>query len=211
MSVVLREYKSTDLPEVAQVVRDGFNTLRESRGGQHPDAELDKWLSMGDSKIVAYVLCSAQVFVAYDEDTGEIAGIGAFTDRRIDRILGSAYVKGLYVREKYQRGKGGVKVGSMLKDERIRRARERGLRKVYGFSVPESKGFHEKAGATFYPEHDFHYMNGTVRLGYYEIILRKSPLNPVRIEPYLHKAGMKLNYLKWGLRRLLHIPQLELQ
>jgi len=210
VKVVLREYLPSDHQQVAQVIRDGFNTLRVSRGGQHPDAELDKWLSMDDAKIVGYVLRSAQVFVAYDEDTGEIAGIGAFTDRLIDRILGSAYVKGLYVREKYQRGKGGVKVGSMLKDERIRRIRERGFRKIYAFSVPESRGFHEKAGAKFYPEHDIYYMNGAVRLGYYEIILRKSPLNAIRIEPCLHKAGMKLNYLKWGLRRLLRIPHPEI-
>lgn len=211
MSVVLREYQSSDLKQAAQVIRDGFNTLRVSRGGQHPDAELDKWLSQGDAQIVGYVHRSAKLFVAYDEETGEIAGIGAFTDRLIDRILGSAYVKGLYVREKYQRGKGGVKVGSLLRDERIRRIKERGYRKIYAFSVPESRGFHEKAGAKFYPQHDFYYMNGKVRLGYFEIILRKSPLNAVRMEPFLHKAGMKLNYLKWGLRRLFRIPQLELQ
>jgi len=210
MKITLREYESSDLLQVAQVIRDGFNTLRISRGGQHPDGELDKWLSKNDAQIVGYVQRNATIILVQDVESGEIVGIGAFTNRFIDRLLGSAYVKGLYVREKYQRGRGGARVGSLLRDERIRRIRKLGFRKIYAFSVPESKGFHEKAGARFYPKHDIYYMKGKVRLGYLEIILRKNPLNSIRIEPYLYKAGMKFDYLKYGLRRLLRIPQPEL-
>ncbi len=206
MKIILREYHSADRRQVADVIRDGFQTLRKSRGGMHPDDRLDAWLSQDDGTITSYVLKDASVVVAEVEGTGEIAGIAAFTDRLGDRILKSTYVKGLYVREKYQRGKGGVRVGSMLRDERMRRIRERGFRKIYGFSVPESRAFHEKSGARFYPSNDIRYMGGSVRLGYYELILRRSPLNAIQIEPWLHKAGMKLAYLSSWLGRLFRAP-----
>ncbi len=136
--------------------------------------------------------------------------MGAYNDRLADRLLGSTYLKGLYVREKYQRGKSGIHVGTMLRDERIRRARLRGFRKIYAFSGPEAIRFHEKGGAKFYPSHDMAYMHKKVRVRYFEIVLRKSPLNSLRFEPYLHKSMLRLSYFKNVVLGLFRVPKPEL-
>jgi hypothetical protein len=209
LRVRIRDYRPADSSQVVQVIRDGFDTLRMSRGGAHPDEELDKLLGRGDRKLLDYVLKGAAVIVAEDEDSGDILGLGAYTNRLADRILGSAYLKGLYVRGRCQRGRCGVNIGSMIRDERIRRARSLGCRKLYAFSVPEARAFHEKAGAKFYPQHDLRYLNGTVRVEYFEIELRPSPLNGLRVEPIIHKARIRLYYLNGALHRLLGIAKPE--
>ncbi|MFH0884972.1 MAG: hypothetical protein V1861_04640 [Candidatus Micrarchaeota archaeon] len=210
MKITLREYVPGDFSRVARVIRDGFDTLRESRGGKHPDEELDIWLKQDDEAIAGVVLKDAVVLIAEDRDTGEIAGVGGFTNRISDRLLGSTYLKGLFVREKYQRGKSGPHVGSILRDERLRRAKKMGFRKIYAFSGPEALGFNAKAGSKFYPEHDMAYMWGKVRVHYYEIELRESPLNSLRLEPYLHKTMLRLSYLMHALLGLFRVPKPEL-
>ena len=210
MTIILRDYAPGDYSQVAQVIRDGFSTLRASRGGQHPDDELDRWLGQGDNALVGYILRDSVVIVAENQETGEIAGVGAYNDRFIDRLLGSTYLKGLYVREKCQRGKSGIHVGTLLRDERIRRARLRGYRKIYAFSGPEAIKFHEKGGAKFYPSHDMVYMHKKVRVRYFEIELRKSPLNSLRFEPYLHKSMLRLSYLKNVVLGLFRVTKPEL-
>ncbi len=192
------------------MIRDSFNTLRKSRGGEHPDDELDRWLKRDDQAILNFVIKDAIVIVAEDTETGELAGLGAYTNRLSDRLLGSTYLKGLYVREKYQRGKSGTHVGSMLRDERIKQAKKLGFRKIYSFSVPEATGFHAKAGAKFYPSHDMAYMRGKVRVSYFEIELKKSHLNSLRIEPCLHKSMLRLSYLMAAVHGLFHVPKPEL-
>lgn len=206
MGIILREFVQSDLAQVACAIRDSHNTLRKSRGGTHPDGALDRFLSVSDAKLAGYVLRDAKVIVAFDEGSGKVAGVCAFTSRISDRLLGSTYLKGLYVREGYQRGKSGAKVGSMLRDERLRLVGRQGFRKVYAFAVPESIGFHKKSGAVFYPQHDIYYLENAVCLAYYEIILKKSVLNGIRIEPYLHRAGNRIFYLYELLRGLLRLP-----
>jgi hypothetical protein len=195
------------------VIRDGFETVRASRGGKHPDEALDQWLRQSDKEIAGFLLKDAIVIIAEDAKTGEMAGVGAYTNRLADRLLGSTYLKGLYVREKYQRGKSGFHVGTMLRDERIRQAKKQGFRKLYAFSGPEAIPFHEKAGARFYPSHDMTHMQGKVRVSYFEIELKKSPLNRLRIEPYIHKSMLKISYVidaLFGLFRAPGVPKLEL-
>lgn len=98
--------------------------------------------------------------------------------------MGSVCSRGFYVKEKFQRGRAGVSVGKLLAKARIKWASEMGFRKMYGYSTPESTGFHEKFGARFFSSHDSIYA-GDVRVHYYEIELRPSRLNGLRFEPYV--------------------------
>jgi hypothetical protein len=188
MRIIIRDYRPEDASAVVDVFRDSQDTLRESRGGRHPDEAVDRLLDNSDSRLIDMITYRTILLVAQVEETGELAGIGGFTNSWKDNILGSTYSKSLYVKERFQRGKAGVNVGSLITKERLRRAGEMGFRKAYGYCTPESLGFHKKFGAKYYPFHNSTYLD-VVKVHYYEIWLRPHILNYLRIEPFLHELG----------------------
>ena len=115
-------------------------------------------------------------------------------------MLRSARSKSHYVRLGLQRGKGGVGLGTLLRDVTLGRARELGYRKVWGYAQPESKGWHGKFGARFYPRHDTYNPEHSMMVHYYEIELRKSIWNCVRIEPCLFRLGKLIPTLEARFR-----------
>ncbi|MEW6035037.1 MAG: hypothetical protein AB1529_00350 [Candidatus Micrarchaeota archaeon] len=195
MEIVLREYRPEDAPEIVDVFRDACNALRKSRGGAHPDEDIDRFTGKSDAELLEILERGARITVAEVKGTGRLAGIGAITVDRVARLIGSTYSKDHYVREEFQRGKAGVSVGRMLREATLKAARDMGFRKLYGYSTPEATGFHAKFGAIFHPGHDSTYMGG-VRILYYETELRKSRLNAIRIEPYVFKIGRFISQLK---------------
>ncbi len=189
MEINIRSYRPADAKQVIEVFRDSFNTLRKSRGGAHPDAAVDKFLDASDREILGRITRGAVLLVAEVKETGEIAGTGAVTNRPVDRLLNSTYSRTHYVKEKFQHGKTGVNIGSMLRRATIQKARDLGFRKIYGYSLPESVGFHKKFGAKYLPRYNFRYLEGAVEVHYYEIELRPSIRNSIRIEPYIFRLS----------------------
>jgi L-amino acid N-acyltransferase YncA len=188
MEIIIRKAEKEDMPQLPSIFRDANETLRKSRGGLTPDEDVDHLNSMDDESLKRMFRRSSIIFVAEVRETGMLAGMGALTDNTLSRMLGSTYSRNHYVRASFQGGKAGVSVGRLLREATISEARRLGFRKMYGFSTPDSAGFHSKFGAVFYPRHDARFA-GKANLRYYEIELRKSILNGVRIEPYVHLLG----------------------
>ncbi len=201
VEVIIRDYCPADASKVIEVFRDSYNTLRRSKGGIHPDDEVDKMLKRSDKDILAMLTCDAVLYVAEVRETGEIVGIGAICNGWKHRLLNITYSKGHYVKEKFQRGKAGVNVGSMLRQATIDKAKSMGFRKICGHAHPESKGFHEKFGAKFLPAYDTKLCGNTVELKYYEFELRPSIWNDFGIELY----AFRLIRLYYKVRRFLGI------
>ena len=181
--MIIRKYDPKDSRQIVAVYRDSYDGLRASRGGKHPDSVVDKVLSQSDQQILRYLTKNAQIVVA--EMDGEIAGMGAIKINWLHRILGSAYSTGHYVKKKFQKGKSGVNVGSALRKATIEKASQLGCRKIYGYSTMEAVNFHRKFGAEFYPKYDNYLKYPDAMAHYYEIILRPSFWNGIRIEPYV--------------------------
>lgn len=186
--IIIRKAESGDLPHLPAIFRDANETLRRSRGGLTPDGDIDRLNSIDDASLKRMFLRDSIIFVAAVRGTNELAGMGALTDNLLSRMLGSTYSRNHYVRASFQGGKAGVSVGRLLREATIAEAKRLGYRKMYGFSTPDSAGFHLKFGAVFHPAHDACFA-GTATLRYYEIEIRKSALNWVRIEPYMHLLG----------------------
>ena len=185
MDIILRDFRIEDFTQVTEVVRDGNDSLRKSRGGQHPDEAVDQMIKRALAQdIPRNPRLQPGMVVAEVKGTGQIIGTGAIMRGPLDKLLGTAYSTAHYVRQDFQRGKAGVPVGSLLRKETIARARALGCRKVYGLSTPEAVGFHSKFGARFFPNHDRTYLNPPVRLRYYDIVLRPSMWNGVRLETW---------------------------
>jgi L-amino acid N-acyltransferase YncA len=184
VEVEIRDYRKEDAEQVIEVFRDSFNTLRKSKGGSHGDATVDAVVTQPDSATLKMVTSGRKLLVAEVKETGEIAGTGAISDTRADRLLGSRYSRTHYVREKFQRGKAGVSVGKMLRIATIEKAKRLGARKLFGYATIESVGFHKKFGAKFVPLFNSSYLGG-VRSYYYEIELRPSFWNRIPIEPFV--------------------------
>ncbi len=210
MGVTVREYRPADAAQVADVYRDSNQSLRRSRGGQHSDESVDRLLLMGDDEILGLILNRSHLFVAEQEGTGVIAGIGAVSSIPLAGwLINSAYSASHYVRTSFQHGKAGVSVGPMIRRATLEWARGRGFRKIFGYSTPEAVEYHKKFGAVFHPEYNFRYAGNQVEVHYYEIVLRESPLNAVPLEPYayrLWRAGgdlkcALLGFLRPGKRR----------
>jgi L-amino acid N-acyltransferase YncA len=184
VEIEIREYRGGDAGQVIDVFRDSFNTLRKSRGGNHPDETVDRVVGQPDNATLKMLISGRKLLVARVKGTGEIAGIGAISDTRADRILGSRYSRTHYVREKFQRGRAGVSVGKLLRLATIEEARKLGARKMYGYATIESIGFHKKFGAKFVSMFNSSYLDG-VRSYYYEIELRPSFWNRIPFEPFV--------------------------
>ncbi len=200
MNISIRHYEQRDWKELLSVFRDASDTLRKSRGGTHPDDEIKALSGKADGELLKIILHGSIVFVAEVDGTGKLAGMGAITNHLPSRILNSTFSRNHYVRGAFQRGKAGISVGRLLREATLGEARRRGFRKVCGYSAPESVGFHRKFGAIFYPAHD-DCLFGTVRLRYYEIELRKSIFNSIRVEPLVHRLGRDFGSLLGYLRR----------
>jgi len=185
MEVILRDYRREDKPQVVAVFRDSSESLRQSRGGMHSDEAIDRLLKMKDAELMLLLAAGTKLIVAEVKETGEIIGTGGLSSGPVDRIVGSVYSTTHYVKSNFQRGKAGVGVGSLLRTETLARAAKIGCRKMYGFSNPEAVGFHTKFGARFFPLHDREYLKPPIRLKYYEIVLRPSWWNILRIEPFV--------------------------
>ncbi|MFH0884628.1 MAG: hypothetical protein V1861_02880 [Candidatus Micrarchaeota archaeon] len=188
VEILIRRYRQKDGPQVVGIFRNATNTLRKSRGGSYPDEEIDRLLARGDGKLLEMLLHGSIVFVAEVKGTREIVGTGALTDNIVARILNSTYSRNHYVREAFQHGKAGISVGRQLREATLNEAKRLGFRKMYGFSTYDAVGYHRKFGAVFYPEHNAR-LFGSMVVQYYEIELRKNPINRFHIEPYAHLMG----------------------
>jgi hypothetical protein len=185
MEIIIRDYRPGDAAQAKSVIRDANDSLRKSHGGMHPDESVDWMIQDSNRRSMSMRRGSkSKLVVAEVKGTGEIIGTGAIIRSRFDWLIGSAYSTAHYVRQDFQRGKAGVSVGSLLRKETLARARDQGCRKVYGFSNPEAVGFHKKFGARFFPNHDRSHLVPPVRLCYYEIELKPSGWNALKLEPH---------------------------
>lgn len=200
MSIRIRPYEDKDAAGVVEVYRDAYDVLRASRGGRHSDEIVDRIQGLSDGALLDRLLVGYHLVVAENEGDGTLLGIGAVSDRWIDRVLRSARSKNHYVRLGLQRGKGGVGLGTLLREVTLGRARDLGYRKVWGYAQPESKGWHGKFGARFYPRHDTYNPDHSITVHYYEIELRKSFWNSIRIEPCLFRLSKLVPTLRARLR-----------
>ena len=186
----VRDYSPSDKDAIIDVFRDASRSLKKSEGGSHPDGFIDRQLSAPDGEILSNLLYSNELGVA--ESDGKIVGIGGITNRLKNRIIGSTYSCNHYVRKAYQ----GAGIGSMLKKWSIGRAKELGFRKIYGYSTPEAVAFNKKHGAVFFPEFDQKRGGSEVVVHYYEIELKKSFLNGLKLEPYISELSSVSRMLK---------------
>ncbi len=190
MRVKIRPYRpGDDDAGILSVYRDAYDVLRVSRGGSHADAIVDRVQALPDQNLLDRLLVGYHLVVAEDEESGEALGIGAMSERLIDRLLGSGRSKSHYVRLGLQKRQGGRGLGRALRDVTLAHARALGYRKVWGYAQPESKGWHSKFGARFYPRHDTYNPEHSLMVSYYEIVLRESVWNHVRIEPCLWRLS----------------------
>jgi L-amino acid N-acyltransferase YncA len=188
----IRPYRPTDDAQVVDVYRDAYEVLRASRGGRHADHIVDRIQGMTDAALLRRLRDGYHLVVAEDEETGRLLGIGAVSDRPLDRLLQSARSKSHYVRLGMQGGRGGVGLGTLLRNATLGRARELGHRKVWGYAQPESRGWHAKFGARFHPFHDTYNPEHSLTVSYYDIELRPSFWNRIRVEPCLFRLGKLL-------------------
>ena len=200
MHVRIRPYRPEDAAAVVGVYRDAYNVLRESRGGRHADHVVERIQGMSDSVLLQRLLAGYHLVVAENEETRKLLGIGAVSDRWLDRLLKSARSKSHYVRMGLQGGKGGVGLGTLLRDATLGRAKALGYRKVWGYAQPESQRWHEKFGARFYPRHDTYNPEHLLVVHYYEIELRPSFWNRIRIEPCIFRSSKLLPTIVSRLR-----------
>jgi ribosomal protein S18 acetylase RimI-like enzyme len=194
VDLIIRESRPWDESGVLEAYRDSHNALRKSRGGSHPDDAVDEIIGRPDKVLSGKLLKDSIILVAEERVSGEIVGFSSFTYRWVDRLLGSAYLKATYVKERCQRGKAGVSVGRLLVEKRLEMARDKGFRKFYSFSVPESIGFQKKIGMKLYPEHNIPTFWDS-ELHYCELELRPSFWNRFTIEPYCAKIWKSLSSL----------------
>ena len=199
MRIRVRPYETRDTEQVVDVYRDAYDVLRASGGGQHPDRVVEAIQGMSNESLLDRVLEGYALFVAEEVDTDRLIGIGAVSNRRVDRWLRSARSKSHYVRAAAQGGQKGVGVGSLLRAETLAYAKDLGCRKVWGYAQPESRRWHEKFGARLYPRHNTVNPEHSLRVHYYEIVLRESLWNSVRIEPCIFRITKFLRSL--GLER----------
>ena len=115
MSVRIRPFQMEDAAGVVEVYRDAYDVLRASCGGRHSDEIVDRIQAMTDDALLERLLVGYHLVVAESEEEGSLLGIGAVSDRWIDRVLRSARSKSHYVRLGLQRGKGGVGLGTLFK------------------------------------------------------------------------------------------------
>lgn len=202
MNIIIRDYRPNDEAQIVDVYRDGCNSLRQSRGGLHPETTVDTLLNKPDKKIGA-MLTKSRLSVAEVKETGELAGIGGMTNGLLSRILKSTFSKNHYVKEKFQRGRAGIHVGAMLRQATIDRAKNLGFRKIYGYSTQEATGFHKRFGARFFPKYDSSQDKGLVQHHYYEIELRYSIWNKLRIEPHIFLFLKTCGQIVEPLRKLI--------
>lgn len=207
MEIFVRDYLPADDPQLVEVFRDSHNSLRMSRGGDHPDEVIDEAIRASDEQILHRLKYGKTILVAEVRGTGELAGMGGFASRWRNDLIKSSFGANLYVKESFQRGKAGVSVGTMIRRATLDRLVELGFRKLYGFSTSEAIDFHKRFGANFNPKHNKEV--GGVTVHYYEIELRDSILNRIRFEPYLFELSSfsriyvsVLDALKGGIQRL---------
>jgi L-amino acid N-acyltransferase YncA len=185
----IRPYQESDRDAVVDVYRDGYDALRIGHGGNHQDYLVDRVQNLSDEALARRILDGYFVVVAEESATGELLGIGAVSDRPLDRFLGSARSKTHYVRRNLQGGRGGVGIGSQLRQASLERARSLGHRKVWGYALSESRRWHAKFGATFHPFHNTYNPEHSSIVYYYEIILQPSGWNRLRVEPWLFRLS----------------------
>ena len=184
MELLIREYRDEDAAAVIGIFRDAYNTLRASKGGIHPDEEVEKTLAKPDRWILARLTSGCVLLVAEVSGSGELAGTAAIRSGLAYRFFKSTLSMNHYVKERFQRGRAGVSVGSLLRRASIEKARSMGFRKICGYSYPESKPFHARFGAVFFPAHDIRDPDSSVPVCYYEVEVRPSVWNRFRFEPH---------------------------
>ena len=201
MDIFVRDYKPSDDSQLPGIFRNASNSLRVSRGGKHPEQMIDESISQPDEKILERLKFGKAIMVAEVRESGELAGMGAFSRRWKNDLFRTSYSTSHYVKEEFQRGRAGVSVGSMLRRSIMEKAAGLGYRKLYGYSTPEAIGFHKKFGAKFYPK--YNKMNFGVMVHYYEIELNKSIFNGIRFEPYIFELS-PVSHAYVSILRFLH-------
>lgn len=195
MAIRVRPYEDRDAEQVVDVYRDAYEVLRASKGGRHPDRVVEAVQGISNEALLERVVAGHALFVAEEVETDRLLGIGAVSIRPLDRWLRSGRSKSHYVRASAQGGEAGVGVGSLLRTETLAHAKRLGYRKVWGYAQPESRRWHERFGAHFYGRHDTFSPEHSVVVHYYEIILRDSLWNRMRIEPRIYRVSKSLRSL----------------
>jgi len=203
MELILRNCTPEDAPQIGKIFRDSHNVLRQSRGGLHNDKYIDAIISKTDPEIYSILTAGSTLILAQIKGAGQVIGMGAFTTSPFSRLIGSSYSHGAGVLEAFQRGKSGVNVGRMIREEILARASAMGFRKLYGFSAPEAIGFHKRFGAVFYPASNRFQKEYGLEIHYYEIEIKKSFWNRIRIEPYAYALGLFYGRALSSIRRML--------
>lgn len=202
MKIQIRDYRPDDAAGAVDAIRSSFSTLRQSRGGAHPDSDIDKFLLVPDAELIDGLERNTRTMVAVEEGSGEIAGLCSLGFGWHNRITGSAYSKNLFVKEGFQKGRAGVSVGRMIREAVLEKARSMGIRKIYGHSTPGAMRFHAKFGAKFFSEHDHLPRYSSLPMKYYEITLRQSPLNGIPLEGPLFRLERLYGRIIHALTRI---------
>jgi hypothetical protein len=203
MRVAVREYASQDASHIVEVFRDSYNTLRKSRGGAHPDEAVNRIGALPDKTIQSLLTDGTILFVAEVAETGEIVGLASFTYRLANRIFKSAQGNNLYVKEKFQRGKAGSSIGTMLIKAQSKKLAFLGFRKLYFYASPESVNFQKKMGAKFYSVHDHFFSCDNLTYKYCEVELRPNIMNNIRFEPCLIELISLIHELPHRIYKLI--------
>ncbi len=190
MEISIRRYSHSDAGDVLDVFRDACARLKRSNGGVHPDSVIDRITSRPDDELAPSIIGkNREILVAEASGTGELVGMGALAPLWFTPLTRSIASKTHYIRQAYQRGRAGISVGSMMRKATIRLAKDMGHRKIFGFSLQESAGFHKRFGAVFYPGFDKPGIADSIKIRYYEIPLGPGIINGMHPEPYLIRFG----------------------
>jgi len=177
MNVRIREYGPKDAQAVISIFREIHEAYKKSKGGYFPDGEIDAVLAWSDEKILSYTLGNSSVFVAEVQETKEVVGMAGILTGKSTSLLKSVRGRLHFVKKTHQ-GKG---IGRMLRENTLSEAKSLGFIKLFGYCNDNAVDFHKKFGAKFYPACNKNSpVCPSVKLNYYEIVLRPSLWNRFR-------------------------------
>ncbi len=155
MNYTIREFVESDAESVSEMLRESFEWFHKG------DHESWLWKSFAPSNLINFSK-TQDILVAVD-DKGEIVGYISSTTT----LYGVAYVPTVAVRNSLRR----MGIGKLLLDEKIRRFREQGIRKMWLLVTHINTSAIE-----FYRKNDFvieGYLRDHTGPGYDEVLLSR--------------------------------------